>query len=96
MPLLQKRTLGGWGFTPAKPETAQEKPARAPRKKVKHDPRLVAAARELRDRWLEQVNATPLLSHGKYDITRALSANTTPIAALPTPGSTGSPQAIAA
>jgi hypothetical protein len=35
------------------------KPAAAPAKqpKLKHDPKLVAAARELRDRWLEQVNA---------------------------------------
>ena len=41
--------------------------------KAKADPKLVAAARELRDRWLEQVNAgvaelpAPL---GKYDLTR--------------------------
>jgi hypothetical protein len=36
------------------PETKRE-----PRRKVKNDPKLIAAARELRDRWLEQVNATP-------------------------------------
>jgi hypothetical protein len=59
------------------------KPRRARTARRKHDPKLIAAARELRDRWLEQVNATPLPSHGKYDITRALSASTTPIAALP-------------
>jgi hypothetical protein len=31
----------------------------------------VAAARELRDRWLERVNAVPRLSAGKYDVSRA-------------------------
>jgi hypothetical protein len=41
---------------------------------VKNDPRLVAAARELRDRWLEQVNADPsaLSSQGKYDVSKGL------------------------
>jgi hypothetical protein len=35
--------------------------------KLKNDPKLVAAAWELRDRWLEQVNADPpaLLSQGE-------------------------------
>ena len=50
---------------PAKPE---------PKKKVKakHDPQHVAMARELRDRWLERVNADPslLLSVGKYEVSR--------------------------
>ena len=36
------------------------------------DPRLVSAARELRDRWLEQINAAPLLPSGKYDVCRAI------------------------
>ena len=38
------------------------------------DPRHVAAARELRDRWLERVNADPsvLDSGGKYDVSRQL------------------------
>ncbi|MEX0777526.1 MAG: hypothetical protein WD042_17615 [Phycisphaeraceae bacterium] len=49
----------------------------------KNGPRYVAAARELRDRWLEEVNSGRLLAgpgagmgaddHGKYDVTRALS-----------------------
>jgi hypothetical protein len=34
--------------------------------------KLAAAARELRDRWLEQVNATPLVSQAKYDLSRAM------------------------
>jgi hypothetical protein len=51
-----------------------ETPKREARKKEKNHPRLVAAARELRDRWMEQVNADPaaLLSEGKYDVSRAL------------------------
>jgi hypothetical protein len=45
---------------------------KAPRAKRKCDPRLAAAARELRDRWLEQVNATPLIDCAKYEVTRKL------------------------
>jgi GNAT superfamily N-acetyltransferase len=46
--------------------------------KAKNDPKLLAAARELRDRWLEQVNAPGGASvlveagRGKYDVSRAL------------------------
>jgi hypothetical protein len=36
---------------PKAPKPREKKP------KVKHDPKLVAAARELRDRWLERINA---------------------------------------
>jgi hypothetical protein len=60
----------------AKPETVvvNEKPKREKKPKVKADPKHVAAARELRDRWLERVNADPSLlpSSGKYDIARGL------------------------
>ena len=46
-----------------------EKPKPEKRKKVKNDPKFVAAARELRDRWLEQVNSgNVLLTSGKYDV----------------------------
>jgi hypothetical protein len=58
-----------------KPKRAcPERSRREPKPKVKNDPKYVAAARELRDRWLEQVNADPssLLSDGKYDVNRAL------------------------
>jgi hypothetical protein len=63
--------------TPESAPAAKAKPAtreRVPRPKAKNDPKLVAAARELRDRWLEHVNADPsvMLSAGKYDIARAL------------------------
>ena len=49
---------------------------KAKKVKAKNDPKLVAAARELRDRWLEKVNApvgAPILeSNGKYEVSRAL------------------------
>jgi hypothetical protein len=65
---------GGLRFAMPKPEVAEVKPTREPKKKVKHDPLLIAAARELRDRWLERVNADPsiLTSSPKYDVARAL------------------------
>jgi hypothetical protein len=62
---------GGLRFAPAAIAGAVAERVKAePKPKMKNDPRLVAAARELRDRWLEQVNATPLLSCGKYDVSR--------------------------
>jgi hypothetical protein len=55
------------------PETKVKEP-KPKAEKIKRvcDPRLVSAARELRDRWLEQVNATPLIGQGKYDVSRAI------------------------
>jgi ribosomal protein S18 acetylase RimI-like enzyme len=64
-------------FAVPKPADApKEKAKKEPRRKQKNDPRLVAAARELRDRWLERVNENPLglESQGKYRIERALPA----------------------
>ncbi len=51
-------------------------PKRQPRQKVKNDPRIFAAARELRDRWLEQVNGDPsaLAITGKYNVSKAIAA----------------------
>jgi hypothetical protein len=42
--------------------------------KTKCDPKLIAAARELRDRWLEKVNSGEHLAQelGKYDVSRGL------------------------
>jgi hypothetical protein len=47
---------------------------RAKKPKPKNDPRLVAAARELRDRYLDRVNADPsaLLIEAKYDVSRRI------------------------
>lgn len=45
--------------------------SRANPPQAKADPAIVAKARELRDCWLEQVNANGLLSiAGKYDVAR--------------------------
>ena len=51
-----------------------KKTKREPRTKVKNDPKFVAAARELRDRWLEKVADDPSLigSAAKYEVSRAL------------------------
>ena len=56
----------------ALPEAKAEKPKKEPKPQVKNDPQLVAAARELKDRWLEQVNAGLYLpvENGKYDVRR--------------------------
>ena len=73
---------GGLRMAVPKPPAAPEPEAkRGPKAKAslrrKNDPKLVAAARELRDRWLERVNApgdeAALPSRGKYDVSRALS-----------------------
>jgi hypothetical protein len=56
------------------PEDKPIKAAKPKAEKVKRacDPQHVAAARELRDRWLEHVNATPLIGQGKYEVSRAI------------------------
>ena len=45
--------------------------------KFKHDPKVLEAARELRDRYIEEINAGLLLppsACGKYDVSRQLEA----------------------
>jgi hypothetical protein len=56
------------------PSPDSTKKIREKKPKLKADPKLVAKARELRDRWLEHVNSggLELTSQGKYDVTRAL------------------------
>ncbi len=54
------------------PEAKIANSPKAERVKRVCDPRLVSAARELRDRWLEQVNGTPLIRQGKYEISRQI------------------------
>jgi hypothetical protein len=67
-----RRPLCG-GLVFQSPEPAKEqKPKRAKKAKIKNDPKFVAAERELRDRWLERVNASPLIAEGKYDVARQL------------------------
>ena len=58
---------------PAKPK----RPPRPPRPPAaKHDPKQIAAARELRDRYLEQINANAaaLTDQCKYDVSRRIEA----------------------
>jgi hypothetical protein len=66
---------GGLRFGALVPEVIEEK-VQVTEKRVrqKNDPRLVAAARELKDRWLEEVNGGlyPPEARGKYDVTRAI------------------------
>jgi hypothetical protein len=52
----------------------KEKKPKAEKARRVCDPRLVTAARELRDRWLEQVNAgeAKLLSAGRYEVCRVM------------------------
>jgi len=67
-------SLSRLSFAPVQP-VHEVKEKKQPRKKVKNDPKLVAAARELRDRWLEQVNARELVSSGgKYEVSRQIHA----------------------
>ena len=74
--------MGKLRFVTAAPAPACPPPTahRPPKKqKAKNDPRLIAAARELKDRWLEHVNANPaaLASAGKYDVGRAIASDAT-------------------
>jgi hypothetical protein len=75
-------SLGGLRAMPVKQavQPALPKPKSAPKPKRKNDPRLLAAARELRDRWLEQVNADPRLlpSVGKYEVGKQLDVRPQP------------------
>src|SRR5687768_6288590 len=73
---------GGLFFASAEPPASEKvaKPNREKKPKAKNDPKLVAAARELRDRWLEHVNAaavSQLAAQAKYDVSRTPSASAT-------------------
>jgi ribosomal protein S18 acetylase RimI-like enzyme len=58
---------------PAPVSTAIERRAKAPRgPKAKIDRKYLKAARELRDRYLEQLNRGMILPNAKYDVARAL------------------------
>ncbi|MCI0362529.1 MAG: GNAT family N-acetyltransferase [Phycisphaerales bacterium] len=67
------------------PEAEPPKPKREPKPRQKNDPKYVAAARELRDRFLEQINTDRMLpsAHGKYDVSRALEAAPTELKQTP-------------
>jgi hypothetical protein len=90
-----------YGAPPAVQAVAQsvkEKPKPQKKPKKKANPMHVAAARELRDRWLERVNEDPTMleSQGKYAVCKSLTATRVEgIGAIPAQIST-SPKAIAA
>jgi GNAT superfamily N-acetyltransferase len=78
-PVVQKNVPanvgGGLHFAAIKPKQQEKaKVKRECKPKVKNDPRYVAAARELRDRWMEEVSSGRVLveSQGKYDVVGAL------------------------
>jgi hypothetical protein len=62
------------GAQAAVQDVGKEKPVK-PKRIKKANPAVAAAARELRDRWMERLNdAAPALPCGKYDLLRAASA----------------------
>jgi hypothetical protein len=65
------------------PPPEPEKPKREARPRPKNDPKLIAAVRELRDRWLERVNTGGFILEApcKYNLTRALAPP--PVGAMP-------------
>jgi hypothetical protein len=92
VPTPRPRAGMQFGRPSAKPtvEEAKAAPAKVDREKTnrvaspcessKVDPKLIAAARELRDRYLEQVNAEPITTTGgKYDVTKAIEDRAQPI-----------------
>ena len=66
-------------------EEATPKPKRESKPRQKNDPKYIAAARELRDRYLEEVNTGRLLpaAHGKYDVSRQLEASPSELKQIP-------------
>ncbi|HZN65505.1 MAG TPA: hypothetical protein VFB66_09400, partial [Tepidisphaeraceae bacterium] len=71
-PMPRQTGIAAGGLRFAAPKVVETPKPREPRAKAKADPKLVAAARELRDRWLERVNAVEVVSGGKYDVGRSL------------------------
>ena len=71
---VRQPLMGGLRFAPkvVEAEVKAEPRKRAKKPKVKIDAKFVAASRELRDRYLEEVNERgfKLTSNGKYELTR--------------------------
>jgi hypothetical protein len=70
------------------PEPEQPKPKKERKPRVKNDPKFIAAARELRDRFLEQINSPGndrMLppACGKYDVSKQLEAAPTALKQTP-------------
>jgi hypothetical protein len=58
---------------------------KAPKPQAKNDPKMIAAARELRDRWLEKVNSGEHIPQivAKYDVRRSVGGTVSPALASP-------------
>jgi hypothetical protein len=68
-------SAGGLRFATTAPSVIEEKvEVKEKKPKQKNDPRLVAAARELKDRWLEEINSGRYLpmGNGKYEVSRRI------------------------
>jgi hypothetical protein len=68
-------SAGGLRFATTAPSVIEEKvEVKEKKPKQKNDPRLVAAARELKDRWLEEINSGRYLpmANGKYEVSRGI------------------------
>ena len=76
---------GARGQTSTAPEPVKAKMPPVRKAKAKVDPVLLAKARELRDRYLEQFNSGLVLQGGKYEVTRALPAPARMAERLPLP-----------
>jgi hypothetical protein len=65
---------GGLRFGSVVPSVIEEKIEPKEKKQTKNDPRLVAAARELKDRWLGEINSGRYLpiGNGKYEVSRRI------------------------
>lgn len=82
-PAVPAKPRRGLWFAPPPPTKEElaaakaEKSGGPKREKFKNDPKMVEAARELRDRYIEQINLGNLLrpsANGKYDVSRQLEA----------------------
>jgi hypothetical protein len=61
-------------------EGASDKPKRTPKPGVRNNPKHIACVRELRDRYLEQINAVGSAQPaGKYDVGRGLESTPNPM-----------------
>ena len=87
MLLPPTRRFVQFGAAPASPppRAAATKAAKVKRWAVKNDPALVAKARELNSRWLEEINSNPSAlpePGGKYQVTKQIEATQSKTVAL--------------
>lgn len=59
------------------PQPKTKEPSNQPA--PKYDPKMKQMTRELRDKYLERINATPMLAQGKYEVGRSIEARAVPV-----------------